>query len=270
MGIHQIILPDFVIIGANKAGTTSIANYLDQNPQIQLSNPKEPMYFSSSPYFAKSVAIENSKLSQNYYASSLLEYSSLLLPINKDVKLFFEASTSYLANPNMSSYMLKKIVPDVKLIAILREPAERAISAYKMCVGSGIETRSFSEIVHNAANELKMIDNHSVKEYIRNGLYFQLLKPYFSLFDKEQILLLDYNNLKSNPRDFMLKIYSFLNLEPFDLEEHKTLNRSEHHLQNKELHISKEHINRLKDLYTDELNLLYQHYGFKFENITPE
>ena len=73
MGKMSIILPDFIIIGANKAGTTSIANYLAQHPEIKISTVKEPMFFSSEPNY-NSASLKDSSLGKPYFARTLKEY----------------------------------------------------------------------------------------------------------------------------------------------------------------------------------------------------
>ena len=249
MPVKKISLPDFVIIGANKAGTTSVAHYFNQHPKIQISKVKEPMFFSSN---ADTVSQrEGATLDKPFFAITLDEYSSMFEPQKSGAKLLGEASTAYLANPKQSAQLLKKIVPEVKIIAILREPVGRAISAYKMCVGGNIEQRSFAEVVANAQSERQILPSHGVKEYIRNGLYAQLLAPYFKYFSPEQILLLDYDQLKWDPKNFMYAIYEFLQIKPIENNFEKKLNTESDHL-SAALIIDKADIEKLKEFYKEE------------------
>ena len=249
MPVKKISLPDFVIIGANKAGTTSVAHYLNQHPRIQISRVKEPMFFSSD---ADNISTrEGATLDKPFFAITLDEYSSMFEPRKLGAKLLGEASTAYLANPKQSAQLLKKIVPEVKIIAILREPVGRAISAYKMCVGGNIEQRSFAEIVANAENEREILPSHGVKEYIRNGLYAQLLAPYYKYFSPEQILLLDYEQLKWEPKTFMYAIYEFLQIKPIENNFEKKYNTESDHL-SAALTIDKGYIEKLKEFYKEE------------------
>ncbi len=171
MGRKVVYLPDFIIIGANKAGTISVANYLNQNPKIKISDEKEPMFFSSTPEMIQAKLGEIS-LEKTYFAITLHEYSKMFEKCSPQVEFFGEASTAYLANPYKSASLIKKIVPNVKIIAILRESVSRALSAYKMCFGEGIEDRSFEDIIKASENQKTILrSGHCAKEYFRNGFY---------------------------------------------------------------------------------------------------
>lgn len=263
MPIKEIILPDFIIIGANKAGTTSVANYLNLHKNIKISTVKEPMFFSSLPS-SVSETKEKANLAKPYFALDIDEYSSLFETDDKNINIYGEASTAYLANPQRSALLMKKIIPDVKIIAILREPTERAISAYKMCYGNGIENRLFHEIVVNAKNELKILGDHGVKEYIRNGLYSQLLEPYITYFNNDNILLLDYSELKKSPEVFMKKIFDFLGTSTTKIDYTKRYNEASEHAARGEIIIEEDDIVKLNTVFKEELKTLKAKYDFSF------
>jgi hypothetical protein len=248
---QNIILPDFIIIGANKAGTTSTANYLLQHPEIQFSAVKEPMFFSSDPTKI-SAEKRQATLKKPYFTVTLNEYSSMFENYDSTVKCFGEASTSYLANPFLTSKFIKKIVPSVKLIAILREPASRALSAYKMCLGKNIEDRSFKDIVRDIIKQTTIQKNHGVREYIRNGLYSQLLRPYLDLFERHQILFLRYDDLNQDAATFMNMIASFLDVSPFVFKTDKRYNSAEDNLK-ESVRIEEEDLERLKIFYQNDI-----------------
>lgn len=253
MAKKEFNLPDFIIIGSNKAGTTSVANYLNLHPKIKMSTVKEPMFFSTEADRHSEVAV-NATLERPFFTKTLDEYSEMFEDSDKTKTVFGEASTSYLANPKRSAALMKKIVPNVKLIAILREPVDRAISAYKMCVGQGVERRAFAEIVANAPEQLTILENHGVKEYIRNGLYAQLLQPYFSYFDEKQILLIDYNELQNNPKITMHKLYNFLNVDYHEVDYKKRYNTAEDNLNmTKKIDVTREEREKLKIFFHEEL-----------------
>jgi hypothetical protein len=250
----KIILPDFIIIGANKAGTTSVANYLNTHPSIKISDVKEPMFFSSDPVMT-SAGKKEANLKKPFFTSTLERYSDLFSNHGYSVKIFGEASTSYLAIPKRSAFLIKKIVPKVKIIAILREPVDRAISAYKMCYGNEIEKRSFSRVVQDSLNHTGILDEHGVKEYVRNGLYDQLLGAYFRYFDRSQILILNYDELVSEPDVFMHKIVLFLGLKNLNFDMKKKYNTEKDHLQ-QEIAIDENDIDVLKKIYIREIEAL--------------
>jgi hypothetical protein len=250
----KIILPDFIIIGANKAGTTSVANYLNSHPSIKISDVKEPMFFSSDPVMT-SAGKKEANLKKPFFTSTLERYSDLFSNHEYSVKIFGEASTSYLAIPKRSAFLIKKIVPKVKIIAVLREPVDRAISAYKMCYGNGIEKRSFSQIVQDSLDHTSILHEHGVKEYVRNGLYDQLLGAYFTYFDRSQILILNYDELVSKPDVFMHKILRFLRLKNVNFDMKKKYNTEKDHLKQK-ISIDENAVNVLKKIYIREIEEL--------------
>jgi|GEM_PF-3589145 len=255
MGKKVIYLPDFIIIGANKAGTTSVANYLNLNPEIKISEVKEPMFFSSTPATI-SAKRENANLANPYVTINLDDYSKMYQDHEIRAKYFGEASTAYLATPHSSVIAMKKVVPDVKIIAILREPVSRAVSAYKMCLGNGIENRSFSEIVDQAEHQKTIIHGgHGVKEYVRNGLYAQLLQPYLQYFDPSQLLLLDYAELQNHPRQFMEKLSEYIGVKYHPVDFKKKYNIESEHV-NDNVEINKADILKLKKIFGDEINAL--------------
>ncbi|NCP38802.1 MAG: sulfotransferase [Shewanella vesiculosa] len=217
MGKISFTLPDFVIIGANKAGTTSLANYLTQHPEIRISTVKEPMFFSSEPSRI-SAGLKDATLAAPYFSLTLREYSDQFEPHTDEIKWFGEASTSYLANPRFSSILLKKIVPDVKIVAMLREPTARAISAYKMCYGNGIEKRTFEETLVTLDMQSKINDHHGVREYVRNSLYGQLLMPYINTFEHANLLFLKYDDFLKNPHGELEKILQFIGVTSYTFD----------------------------------------------------
>lgn len=254
MGKKSLYLPDFIIIGANKAGTTSIANYLNLNPKVKISEVKEPMFFSSTPSTVHA-SKEEASLALPFVTITLDDYSRMYENHEASAQVFGEASTAYLALPQASATLIKKVVPQVKIIAILREPVSRAVSAYKMCFGNGIEKRSFSQVVRDSKNHITILKNHGVKEYIRNGLYAQLLGPYFQFFDRSQLLILNYDYLKNQPQAFMEKISTFIGVDYFHIDLNKKYNIGSEHIK-QDLSINKEDIHTLKQLYYNELTEL--------------
>jgi hypothetical protein len=264
MSKQTLILPDFVIIGANKAGTTSLAKYLSSHPKVKVSDVKEPMFFNSTADMI-SASKQEANLKNPYIAMTINQYSKMFEKHDKSVELFAEASTAYLATPKISASLMKKIIPNTKIIAVLREPVSRAVSAYKMCVGNGIENRPFSEIVKNAKNEMKAYAAHSVKEYIRNGLYSQLLEPYYSYFEKENLLILNYDDFIQKPKEFLSRIFEFLNIEEVEIDFSKKYNTASEHVKKDELKIRESDLNTLKKLFKKELINLEKLTGIKFK-----
>jgi len=248
---ETINLPDFIIIGANKAATTSLSYYLSCHPEVYMSRVKEPMFFTTHPSDS-ATEIHEADLEKPFFTSTLPEYSSMFDDAPGTAKSFGEASTAYLANPHIAARAIKKIVPNVKLIAVLREPVQRAISAYKMYCGNGFEDRSFSEIVDGARNQLTINGAQGGKDYIRNGLYSQLLEPFTKLFPPSQLLILKYDDLESKGTEFMASVCKYLELSPLEFDLNVKLNTS-HDAYKDSVLIDDEDVQRLRACYLDEI-----------------
>lgn len=203
-------LPDFIIIGAQKAGTTSLYDYLAQHNQVKMSTPlKEVHYFSYD--YSKGA---------NWYRSNFP------IVINKSKKhiLVGEASPYYLYHPH-SAKRIKDLLPDIKLIAILRNPTDRAISHY------------FHELRHNTENlpikdaldreeariepELKKMQQdenweskiHQNQSYKARGRYDEQLSRYFDLFNRDNILILTSDDVFKNTKNCISIICKFLKID---------------------------------------------------------
>ena len=246
-----LALPDFAIIGANKGGTTSVARYLEQNPAVGFASVKEPMFFSSQAGQA-SAAPGAASLTRPYVTVTLPEYAALFPKDRPEARVFGEASTAYMAVPEISARMMCKIVPGMRIIAILREPTDRAVSAYRMCRGKGVENRPFEQIVAEADKYATVLNNHSVREYVRLGLYSQLLVPFLRFFGPERRLFLRYDDLVRDPERFMAAINSFLGLPKFAYDTGRRYNTAADNDAG-DITIAPEEIARLRAFYAADI-----------------
>jgi hypothetical protein len=180
--------PNFIIIGAGKCGTTSLHDYLNQHPEIYLCPKKETFFFINSG------ARENHR--QWGSVTTLEEYLALFKNA-PETSILGEISTNYYAYPE-SAELIYNAIPDVKIIAILRDPSDRAFSSYQMFVRNGHEQREFHEVV--ALNE----------KYINRGFYYQQLQPFFATFKPDQIKILLFDDLVKNPRAFLKELFEFV------------------------------------------------------------
>jgi hypothetical protein len=129
--------PNFIIIGAGKCGTTSLQNYLSQHPEIYLCPQKETYFFINSR------ARDNHR---KYGSVTNQEDYLALFAEAPDKCVLGEISTNYYAYPE-SAELIHNAIPEVKIIAILRDPSDRAFSSYQMFVRNGSEKSSFSETI---------------------------------------------------------------------------------------------------------------------------
>ncbi|MGF6353644.1 hypothetical protein ABIE27_001553 [Paenibacillus sp. 4624] len=203
-------LPDFLIIGAQKAGTTSLYNYLTQHPQVEQAIEKELHYFDL-----------NYDKSFEWYLKSFPELGKSRKNITG------EASPYYIFHPSCAKRIKEKL-PKVKLIIILRNPVDRAYSHYHHAVRNLGETLPFEEAIEREearlAGELEKMEtdplycsyNYQHYSYLSRGIYVDQLKKWYSLFPNKQILLLKYEDLLSNPSDYMKKVSNFLKISSHD------------------------------------------------------
>lgn len=202
--------PNFLIIGAAKAGTTSIAQYLDQHPQIYISPVKEPFYFS---FQGQDIdfAGPGDRHSLRLAVTQQANYDRLFEGVDGEIAIG-EASTSYLYTPNTAARIYKQL-PDVKLIAILRNPVETAYSSFVHQRREGFEPESsFAKALEQEPT--RIVNNWMFFwHYRQNGFYYHKLKPYYELFPVEQIKVYLFDDFKREPLHFMRTLFSELGVE---------------------------------------------------------
>jgi hypothetical protein len=174
---------DFIGIGAQKCGTSWAYACLYEHPQV--CTPVKEIHFFSRPRFEKG------------YGWYEAHFSSCKAGTQKG-----EFSTSYLYSKEAPS-RIHTLYPDPKIIAIVRNPVDRAVSQYRNSIKSGeiTEATSFEDFAKDE------------KSVLEQGLYSVQLERYFKLFPKEQILVLVYEDIKKDPKAFMKRIYQFLGVD---------------------------------------------------------
>lgn len=175
---------NFIGVGAQKSGTSWAYACLYEHPQICA--PVKEIHFFSRPRFS-----EGKEWYENHFKNC------------KDGVLRGEFSTSYLYS-HEAPERIHELYPEVKLIAILRNPITRAYSQYRNAIKAGEikEGTSFEEYSKNEESVLAQ------------GLYATQLKRYYELFPNEQILVLIYEDIRKDPIAFMRRIYTFLGVDP--------------------------------------------------------
>jgi len=202
-----MIMPNFLIIGAMKAGTTSLHDYLNQHPQIYMSPVKEPRFFALEEDKKLASEIENSD-GLLWYGSitHLVDYQALFESVTVE-QAIGETSPLYLAWSDKASRRIKHHIPHVKLIAILRNPVDRAYSHFSHNVKMGFET------IENFSEALQADEINQRWWYKKQGNYYELLKPYFELFDRSQIKIYLYEDFQDNALNTLKNIFSFLEVD---------------------------------------------------------
>lgn len=205
-------LPNFFLIGAGKAGTTAIYEYLTQHSQVYMSSVKEPNFFA---FMDEGVNFSGPGEDHAINKTSVTNWDTYLaLFDNIDVskqKAIGEASHWYLYS-EQAAKRISHYLPEVKLIAILRDPVKRAYSDYMHFVREKRETCSeFTEAIKQ--EESRIQKNWGFGHYIRRGLYFEQLKRYFDIFNRHQIKIYLNEDLQSDSHNLMKNIYQFLEID---------------------------------------------------------
>lgn len=198
------IWPNTFIVGAAKAGTTSLYSYLRQHPAVFMSPFKEPHYFSK-------VRPRNEQKHIVPFVSNEREYLKLFQGARNET-IIGEASPSYLWN-EFAARRIKEKIPDARIVVILRDPIDRAYSHYLMDVREGIQYLPFAKA---------LLEDYRKKEkgwgisylYVELGMYYEQTKRFLGLFGTNQVCILMFEDLKQNPMDVLRRVAHFLDIEP--------------------------------------------------------
>ncbi|MEA3326180.1 MAG: sulfotransferase [Chloroflexota bacterium] len=200
-------LPNFLTIGAAKSGTTAIYTYIKQHPDIFMSTPKELRFFSYSGPYPKN-------LSEDYIhrgVTTLEEYQQYFKDVGTE-KIIGEASPMYLYRPGTAE-KIKKVIPNVKMLAILRNPINRAFSSYMHAIRDWRESAdSFKSALDK---EQDRIDAGwgMLWHYKNAGFYYQQLKRYYQIFNSDQIKVVLYDDLVLDSQALIKDVFTFLDID---------------------------------------------------------
>ena len=237
------IKPSFIIIGAQKAGTTSLYEMLIQHSELLGSTTKEVHYFDRDEW---------------YHQQNIDEYHHYFPTVESKVNvLSFEATPMYLFHPEVAE-RLYQYNAQLKLIVLLRNPVERALSAWTMYHYSMKgDPRTFEQAI---AQELRDYDRLSYYNnkicYVKRGVYHEQIERYLKLFPKEQLLFLDSNEFKTMPSVVLEKVTSFLGVRN---EEIKLLHSNASKVENKQDYPKQ--LAKLKEFYEPYNYRLYELLG---------
>lgn len=196
-------LPNFFIVGAAKAGTTSLWRYLLQHPDIFMPSDimyKEPAYFSNK----KGI-------------DSIDDYTDLFSGV-KTEKMIGEASTAYLTSPE-SPERIKSLIPDAKIIVMLRNPIDRAYSLYNWMASNGYEpAESFEsalDLEQSHRWESETFKNNNPEYYYNylyfsSGLYYEQIRRYLDLFNRERVCFIIFEKFKVHFKEEVKKVFGYL------------------------------------------------------------
>jgi|SRR5690625_3322377 len=206
-------LPNFLIIGGQKCGSTALFNYLSQHPQIITSTPKEIFYFTH--HFSKD---------ENWYR----RHFPLKKTLRKEGAITGEGSTTYLTDPRVPAAAYK-LLPNISLIAILREPAARAVSHYYHRVDRGRERRSI-DTVFSAQTIQRWTDGNPLdvedREYFARGDYAAGLERWLMFYPRDQLLVLAAAQLWQTQKTTLDHVFKFLGVGECHIKITKSFNQT--------------------------------------------
>ncbi|MFO7841298.1 MAG: sulfotransferase [Fidelibacterota bacterium] len=219
--------PDFIVIGAQKSGTSSLHYYLSQHPRLRGSLPKEIHYFDK----------------WIHYGYDIKWYESHFKSFSRKNSLYFESSPNYIYYEETAK-LLHEHYPGIKLILMLRDPAERAYSAWNMyrdMYMKGYPDFSKREGRHpgetNAIYRYLMKDRDAFPSFgeaidiemelirkkgpaepaiLRRGFYADQLKNYLKYFSGDQIHIIGFKDFTDHPQKVLKEVYQFLGVEAHD------------------------------------------------------
>ncbi|MCH2045471.1 MAG: sulfotransferase [Saprospiraceae bacterium] len=203
-------LPNFLIIGAGKSGTTTVYNTLKQHPDIFMSAVKEPNFFALEGQQKINGYDKDDPYGFNFYPWAITDleaYKNLFVQATHE-KMLGEASTMYQYMPKVPQ-RIKSLIPTMKIIGIFRNPAERLYSRYLHLVRENrAPTEQFEDCFEKG--NLWWQKNDLVQE----GFYHSHMKKYYDIFPAEQIKVMLYEDLRKDPMAFMREIFEFLEVDP--------------------------------------------------------
>jgi len=194
-------LPSFIVAGAPKCGTTALWAFLDEHPDVFMSQVKEPRFFTRTNTFGEQV-VRPGPVRPIVYDRGMAWYQSLF---DTDLPIRGEASTFYFAAPDAAD-LIQEHIPDVKLVFLLRDPVARLYSHYWQDHKSGIDLPPFERMVHEELPEFRY--------YALVSSYEQHLRRFLTHFAPDRVLTLLYDDLRQNPLETFARVCSFIGAPP--------------------------------------------------------
>ncbi len=201
-------LPDFIVAGFPKCGTTSLYEYLVRHPSIKEAFQKETFFF-------------------DWHYKKGLRWYRAFFPLSLwkapgSIPLCGEATAAYSTNPETYA-RIYRANPKTKLIILLRNPVERAYSNYRHLARLG-HKRSFEETIQDNLAGLRHEKHTAFHDILQSGIYVDYIKRMRGVFPANQMLILKSEDFFSNPEDATRQCFEFLNLPPHSLSEYRNHN----------------------------------------------
>jgi len=222
--------PNLFIVGAPKAGTTSLHEYLKKIPGIYMSTVKEPYYFCKT------------MIPEDHYITPIRDKKQYLglFDSAKEEKIIGESSIWYLSDPD-SAILIHQKTPNAKIIILLRDPVERAFSHYLMHKGrKKYELLSFHEQMQKEIRD--GLDYRIPNIRLVAGFYYNDIKRFLEIFGRNQVKIIIFEEFIINTKEILGEILEFLgvafSLDKFEIEVYNPAVVSKFPLVNEVLNIS--------------------------------
>ena len=223
-------LPDFIIIGAGRAGTTALYSYLIQHPLIAAASTDNNESVADLHFF-------------EYIISNNIQWYKSHFPIlfsksNKHKNSFItgEYTSTYMYHPDVPKRIFN-LLPKIKLIVILRNPIDKAYSTYQQQFRFGEYTTSFEDAINAEFRRIDLnkdfpelnsnnydFENFVAQNIIRHGVYADYLETWLKIFDRKQILILNSDDLKKSTKETLRRVFNFLNVSNYDIKDTSQVN----------------------------------------------
>lgn len=191
-------LPSFMIVGVEKAGTTSLAAWLREHPQVFMATPKELAFFD-----------DQYDLGLDWYAQHFAD--------SRHHRASGEATPNYVYYDTCLDRIARD-VPGVSLLVLLRDPADRAYSHYQAYRARGIEELSFEEAIIEEQMHPRLSatlsDRRELREYVDRGRYVRQLHAVFERFPRESVHVMLFEHLRDDPVAAFRQVATFLSVDP--------------------------------------------------------
>ncbi len=216
------VLPDFIVIGVGRSGTTSLFNYLEQHPSIVRSSYDEIGFFD-----------DNFHLGISWYRSMFPTiFTKFFVKLQTKHFMTYEVTPWYVRRP-WTARRIKNLLPNVKLIVVLRNPVDRTYSHYHMAKRNN-EKRDFETVIDEDITNISQWDkkpkddsyflNEVQNSKLARGFYYEQLKQWFEIFPKKQILIIPSEKLSVQTIDTVQEVFGFLNLPKYEIKNTKKVN----------------------------------------------
>lgn len=190
------MLVNFMIIGAQKCGTTTLFDILNSHPSLVGSSPKEPHFFSNS--------VD--------WKAELPKYENLFK--QRDGVQYFEGSTSYTFYPLKNFHIWNDLFaynPGLKFIYLVRDPISRVISSYMHCYERGYTNLGIEDAIRKE------------RSYIDITRYYTQISPFIKKFGREQVMMIDFDDLIKRRDQVVLNVAKFLDVDPSQFGNYQTI-----------------------------------------------